>query len=402
MKKTTYIPTLLALLAGITACDSGDMPVQHREDYSLITFSAQAQRLQGESVAEKKLMTRANPYEAYDPTRHPLTMGVFGYYDIASYSALTPSANDTRAAVGLPNPVFNNDTETYDATSGTWGDNLKKRWDDYRGATMFDFFAYMPQQTGVTVERTATNSYTLTIPFTMPDGNPMLFDTKQAPIICALPEHKEGTSAEGNQFTFERMVNMQFDQTLTGYTLHFRLDPKMGAIRNFRIKGVTLSGENAYAGKVSRTYSWTNNSGSTTSGSWTATAIQWTDLQRKTTSDTPAALPNRTTDEQTADEDVVVSTTDYTQWGGTFYVIPDAQFLPTIAVTYDVEFVAEDGTMVITRKDVTSTITLNRQNFNSLATGKTAMISPIRILIQPRYLYVLADEDAYTGHLLIE
>lgn len=30
------------------------------------------------------------------------------------------------------------------------------------------------------------------------------------------------------------------------------------------------------------------------------------------------------------------------------------------------------------------------------------MINPIRILIQPRYLYVLADEDAYTGQLLID
>ena len=30
------------------------------------------------------------------------------------------------------------------------------------------------------------------------------------------------------------------------------------------------------------------------------------------------------------------------------------------------------------------------------------MIQPIQILIQPRYLYVMADEDAYTGRLLLE
>lgn len=64
------------------------------------------------------------------------------------------------------------------------------------------------------------------------------------------------------------------------------------------------------------------------------------------------------------------------------------------------ELIAKDGTTVVTRKDVTSNIVLNKGNFSSLATGKTAMIN--RILIQPRYLYVLADQDAYTGHLLID
>lgn len=398
MKKTTYTPLALALLAAsLTACDSGDAPVQHPDDYGFITFSAQTQRLQGESVVEKKLMTRVNPYEAYDPQRHPLTMGVFGYYDIASYSALGADASSDAATTApkLPNPVFSNATEAYSTASGTWSDELRKRWDDYKGATSFDFFAYMPQTIGATVARTATDTYTLSVPFTMPEGKPMLFDTKQAPIICALPEHKEGTNASGNQFTFERVVSLQFDQTLTGYTLHFRLDTKMGAIRNFRIKGVTLSGENAYSGTVSRTYSWAD-------GSWTANAIQWSDLQRKSTVDAPAPLPNKATDTQATDDEVVVSTNDFTQWGTAFYVIPDQQFLPTISVTYDVEFKAEDGTTVITRKGVQSTIVLNKKNFTSLATGKTAMISPIRILIQPRYLYVLADEDAYTGHLLIE
>lgn len=407
MKKTTYTTLALAILAAsLTACDSGDAPVQHPDDYGFITFSAQTQRLQGESVVEKKLMTRANPYEAYDPQRHPLTMGVFGYYDIASYTALgtilggttdaaSDQSSDATRAVALPNPVFSNATEAYNTVSGTWSDELRKRWDDYKGAKSFDFFAYMPQMAGATVRRTATDTYTLSIPFTMPEDKPMLFDTKQAPIICALPEHKEGTNASGNQFTFERIVNLQFDQTLTGYTLHFRLDSKMGAIRNFRIKGVTLSGENTYAGTVSRTYTWAN-------GSWTANTIQWSDLQRKSTADVATPLPNKATDTQTTDDEVVVSTGDFTQWGTAFYVIPDPDFKPTISVTYDVEFTAEDGSTIITRKDVTSTIVLNKTNFSSLATGKTAMINPIRILIQPRYLYVLADEDAYTGHLLIE
>lgn len=128
----------------------------------------------------------------------------------------------------------------------------------------------------------------------------------------------------------------------------------------------------------------------------------WTDLKRTSSTSVPTVIPNRATETQAADDEVVVSSKDFSQWGSTFYVIPDADFLPTISVTYDVEFTAEDGSTVVTRNDVTSSIILNKKNFSGLASGKTAMISPIRILIQPRYLYVLADEDAYTGHLLIE
>lgn len=391
MKKTSYIPVLLATLAGLSACEgSGDYMPQQPDDYSLITFSAQTQCLQEEDVAVRKAMTRTNPYEAYNPERHPLTMGVFGFYDIASYSGL----NATRA-VALPNPVFNNDTETYNTASGTWSDALRKRWDDYRGAKMFDFFAYMPQTAGASVERILQDTYTLYVPFSMPDGKAALFSQQQAPVVCALPVHKEGTTASGKQFTFERVVNMQFDQTLTAYSLHFRLDPKMGALRSFRIKGVTISGTNAYAGTVCRTYSWADNQ-------WTAGDILWTDLKRTSSTSVPTVIPNRATETQAADDEVVVSSKDFSQWGSTFYVIPDADFLPTISVTYDVEFTAEDGSTVVTRNDVTSSIILNKKNFSGLASGKTAMISPIRILIQPRYLYVLADEDAYTGHLLIE
>lgn len=390
MKKISYIPTLLAAVAGFSACDNGDYTPQQPEDYSIITFSAQTQRIQEEETTARKAMTRTNPYEAYDPARHPLTMGVFGFYDIASYSGI-----DATRAVALPNPVFSNDTETYSTTSGTWSDALRKRWDDYRGAKMFDFFAYMPQTAGAEVARNGSDTYTLSVPFTMPEGKAALFSQKQAPVICALPVHKEGTSASGNQFTFERVVSMQFDQTLTAYSLHFRLDTKMGTLRSFRIKGVTISGTNAYAGTVSRTYSWTDNA-------WTAGNIQWTDLKRTSSDGEQTAIPNKTAETQTADEELAVSSKDFSQWGTAFYVIPDQQFLPTISVTYDVELTAEDGSTVITRKDVTSTIVLNKKNFTGLSTGKTAMISPIRILIQPRYLYVLADEDAYTGHLLID
>ena len=369
----------------LTACSSSDIEPQQPTDYDYFTFRASTQ----------KMLTRANPYEEYDPQRHPTTMGVFGYHELADYEALTAA---TRASSPLPNPIYDNDVTQYNSVTTNWEDAQRKRWDDYRGAKSFDFFAYMPQSAGSKVERTLTDSYTLSVPFSMPAASPFIIDSKQAPIVCALPSHKEGTTAEGNEFTFERIISFQFDQTLTAYTLLFKLDEKMSAIRKFRIKKVTLTGNIATAGTVCRTYSWANKE-------WTASDIQWTNISRSLFSDSPALIPynaNGQDGEDSASKTLLVSSKDFSQWGERLYVIPDPDFKPTISVKYDVEMTAEDGSTIITRKDVTSTIELNKNNFSALATGKTAMINPIRILIQPRYLYVLADDDAYIGHLLIE
>ena len=397
MKKKKTIILAIAALATLIACDSGDAPLQHADSYDYITFAAQPQRL----------LTRTNPYEAYDAQRHPATMGTFGYHDLAS-------ATDLAAAAYC---IFNNETATYTPATAEWTTATRKRWSDYSKATSFDFFAYMPQAAGATLTRTATSAYTLTLPFTMTvaqsssDGAstpvaPVILDTKAVPIICALPEHKEGKTASDGDFTFDRVINMQFDQTLTGYRLLFQLDPTMGAIRQFRIKSVTLSGQLATSGTVSRSYSWSDNK-----KEWTADGIQWTGINRQSFDDSPFAIPyknntaandNNTTVFDDDTKTAVVTNDDYTQWGPDFYTIPDAQFRPVISVTYDAELKAEDGTTVVSRKDITSTITLNKENFSSLTTGKIAIINPIKILIQPRYLYVLADDDAYAGHLLIK
>lgn len=379
MKNFLYIPLAVAAL---TACDGSDTAtaVQHPDGYDYILLSAQPQTV----------VTRANAYEGYDETRHPATMGVMGYYDIASYNDL-----NTQSTVSTPNPVFGNATMTYNATAtNRWTYSPLKKWDDYKGATAFDFFAYMPQRDGSTVTRTTEddNSYTLSIPFAMPDGDCAITDQRLAPIICNLPEHKEGTTAEGDEFTFDRMVTMKFDQTLTAYRLLFRLDARMGAMRQFRIKGVSISGSAATAGTVSRTYHWKDSE-------WTADDIVWS-ITSRLADGAKTTIPNAA--DANGDNTLLMPTTEYAQWGGTFYVIPDASFQPVIAVKYDVEFVDQDGKTVVTRKDVTSTIELNKNNFASLASGGIAMVNPIRILVQPRYLYVMADQDAYTGYLLVE
>lgn len=365
----------LSGVALLVSCTS-DIPVQHSDDYGYITFAVKAQQPQ----------TRTNDYEAYDASKHPVTMGVMGY------------------ANGLTETVFSNDIATYNAASGVWSTNPQKRWDAYKGKKTFDFFAYMPQTENATVMHSETdNTYTLSVPFTTTDGSTteegtttggILLDVKKAPIICALPAHRYDTDAETGQLIFDRVIDLRFDQALTGYRLLFTLGEKMGAIRNFVLRTVTVSGELAASGTVSRTYKQNNDE-------WTAQDILWTDIERKNVEteikngDSKASLT--LTYSKDADGNDI-----YQQWGTDFYAIPDDKFTPTITVTYDVVFTAEDGTTVTTRQDVTSTITLNKSNFEKLAKGGIGKINPIRILIEPRYLYVLSDDDAYSGHLLIE
>lgn len=367
MKHLSSIAAIISL-ASLSACDSSDMPIQHADSYGYITFSAQSQ----------KILTRTNPYEAYNPERHPATMGVFGY-------------QDNEAA----EPIFRNETATYNASTQSWPTTTQKRWADYPNASSFNFFAYMPHTEGATLKRTLNGTGILSFPFSMENATaPVIFDRKAAPIICALPISKGAITTENE----DRVINLKFDQTLTGYSLSFRLDAKMNAIRHFRIHSVTLSGNLATSCTITRSYTWND-----ASNSWNASDIGWSEVHRAPFVDTPIPYKgygSKAYDDAT--QTAIVTSEGYTQWGSDFFTIPDADFTPKIKVTYDVELIAEDGTTVVTRKNATSVITLNKDNFGNLTTGKTAMINPIRILIQPRYLYVLADQDAYTGHLLID
>lgn len=401
MKKFLNIVTpLIILLAILTACESSDMPIQHADNYAYISFSAKTE----------KTLTRTNPYEAYDAAKHPATMGVFGY-----------QSNTSRPKLDGDNTIYSNESVSYNSTTENWTATNRKRWNEYLGkAISFHFFAYMPKVDGAKVISTS-RTFTLSFPFAMSTSaeetssentssnhtpSPVIFDIKKAPIICAIPQSREGMDAQKTEYIFDRVVNFWFDQTLTGYRLLFKLDTKMGAVRQFRIKRVTLSGNLATSGTVSRSYTWDE-----TKKQWTQGAIGWKDLAYQTfdsfeipykdnqddTNTTSSAFENAT-------KSILLdnSIKDYTQWGPAFYTIPDKNFTPTINVTYDVVFKDENKQEVITRKGVTSAIELNEKNFETLKQGVTAMIYPIRILIQPRYLYVLADEDAYTGHLLID
>ena len=406
MKKFLNIVTpLIILLAILTACESNDMPIQHADNYAYISFSAKTE----------KTLTRTNPYEAYDAAKHPATMGVFGYYSSTSHPKLDGD-----------NSIYTNESVSYNSTTENWTATNRKRWNEYLGkAVSFHFFAYMPKVDGAKVISTS-RTFTLSFPFAMSTSaeetstentssndtpSPVIFDITKAPIICALPQSREGMDAQKTEYTFERVVNFQFDQTLTGYRLLFKLDTKMGAVRQFRIKSVTLSGKLATSGTVSRSYTWDE-----TKKLWTQGAIGWKEDDITYTTFDSIAIPYKDNQDDTnttssafenEKKSILLdnSIKDYTQWGPAFYTIPDKNFTPTIKVKYDVVFKDKNKKEVITRKGVTSAIELNEKNFESLKNQKqgiTAMIYPIRILIQPRYLYVLADEDAYTGHLLID
>lgn len=385
MKKKQYITLLTTVLIGMNACESSDLPIQHADSYDYITFAVKTQKPQ----------TRAQVYEGYDASRHPHTLGVFGYYNLP--------AHDFASAEG--NAIFNNETVRYDTQSGNWKTNSERKWDDYKNNN-FDFFGYMPQNAQASLLKpSATEStYVLSIPYTIPQFNdkasPILFDLKQAPIICALPEHKEGTTAAGTEKTFERVVEMRFDQTMTGYYLNFQLDTRMNKLRHFRIKGVKIYGTLPTGGTLSRSYTFKENS-------WTAEAIKWTNLQTTVfDANNGIALAMKQDAEKLASpkdgETLNIDDKDFHRWGATFYAPSTPLFVPTIAVTYDVTMADEKGTEVITRKDVTSTIVLNQQYFSTLKPESTATIYPINILIQPRFLYVLADQDAWSGFLLVD
>ena len=164
MKHLSSIAAIISL-ASLSACDSSDMPIQHADSYGYITFSAQSQ----------KILTRTNPYEAYNPERHPATMGIFGYQD-----------NDTA------DPIFRNETATYNASTQSWPTATQERWADYPNASSFSFFAYMPYSEAATLTNTITGIYTLSFPFSMENAtSPVSSTPRQHPSSALSPSARE-------------------------------------------------------------------------------------------------------------------------------------------------------------------------------------------------------------------
>ena len=382
MIKKMCIPLIAALT--VSCQNEEDLPVQHPDDYDLITFQAMTAKEQTRAVSG---------YETYDNEKHPETMGVFGYFDM----------HNTTADYLSNNNIMENTSIEYNAEGKKWkysNPSDQKHWADYVQYNSFDFLAYMPYETkdNVTIARQGeVTDSTFTLSFKVVKGDkcklPIVTQSTQAPLICNAPVH-ENSAELGTQ------VHFLFDQTLTGFTLNFQIDAGMAAIRYFRIKSVNIYGDNlANGGTVSRSYTW-----NTRGGTWTSGDILWSDITREhITKESPVSSDyyKAETDPCYDASSLIVNADKYRQWGKPFYAIPDASFNPTIAVTYDVEYIDESDNNVVTRENITSTIVLNKTNFSSLASGKPGHVNAIKILIKPRYLYVLGDEARSEGLLLV-
>ena len=343
MIKKMCIPLIAALT--VSCQNEEDLPVQHPDDYDLITFQAMTAKEQTRAVSG---------YETYDNGKHPGTMGVFGYFDL----------HNTKAGNLSNNNIMENTSIEYDAAGNKWkysNPSDEKHWADYVQYNSFDFLAYMPYETkdNVTIARQEQVTYsTFTLSFKVVKGAdcqlPIVRQSTQAPLICNAPVH-ENSAELGTQ------VHFLFDQTLTGFTLNFQIDAGMAAIRYFRIKSVNIYGDNlANGGTVSRSYTW-----NTGGGTWTSGDILWSDITRENiTKESSVSIDyyKAEADPCYDESSLIVKADKYRQWGKPFYAIPDALFNPTIAVTYDVEYKDEsDNNVVVTRENITSTIVLSTQ-----------------------------------------
>lgn len=148
-------------------------------------------------------------------------------------------------------------------------------------------------------------------------------------------------SDQDEKLSFEHTVKFKFDQTLIGYKLLFKLDPTMGAIRQFHIKSVNITGEIPISGTITRAFTYNTNT-----KKWTAGKIIWKDIATKTfTKEAPVSIPyqNTSSSENQSSTSLEISSTEYQPWGDIFYTIPLATFQPSINVTYDVKMTTQDG-----------------------------------------------------------
>lgn len=308
----------------------------------------------------------------WNPEIHASTLGVFGFAD----------GYDSKK-------IFDNQKIQYNTTTQTW--TTQKYWGEYSDKTSFDFFGYMMEADNLPSATLTKSGNAYTLSFSASIISPILTSPDKTPLICHSPTHCSKSTS----------VVFQMDQTLTGYSVWFKLGDNMDNVRDFTIKSVKIYGNNLpISGTVNRTYTLND-------GTWTAGEVSWNVTGTQSVAETPAvSIPISLEPKQ-----VTVNThTDWVKWGGSgitdgaFFAIPSADFTPTIEVTYDV--VANDDNngdgSIITRKDVKSTIILNSDNFKDLTAGTPGIIHPIKIKIVPKYLYVLSDDDQSTGFLVVE
>lgn len=374
---------LLSIVA-LTACSSElhyDMPDNYSNN---IRFTV------GDVVADTPASRATNHnHIEYNKADHADNLCVFGYHtDITNDNAIFDN-------------VFLEGSVDTDAKA-IW--KTTEYWENYSQYTNFNFLAYMTEGAaaiaGATVTSPATNQYKLSVPCTL--TAPVISTGDNSLLLCHEPLTKHTAS-------FTDPLKFVMDQTLTGFSLWFKLGNKMDNIRDFQIKKITLSGSYPKSGTATKTYTL-----NTLTGAWTSDDVVWENLgssvaiTKKDSSD-----PYEVTTAAGTPLTINKSATDFIKWGnpakisdGAFYAIPSSTFNPTITVTYDV-IVDNDGPTTdgnqstITRKGVVSNIQLINTNFGNYTTGIPGFVHPIKIQIVPSYLYVLADDDQTNGILIV-
>ena len=373
IKKLNIFMTAAAALM-LAACSSEDLPLTHPDGYGEINFTV-----------GNEAVTRADgdiTYVAYDYSRDPHSMGVYGWHDLSS---------STFGVAG--NNMFSN-TEvkaTLDEGIVTWSYENKKYWIDYVNCGTFDFFGYMPYNKDATLTSTKTNEYKFSMPVEFEEGF-SVFSPIETSLICNKPEHK--INADGT-------VPFKMDQTLMAYTLVFQLGDKMDNVRDFIIKDVKIYGEGmAHKGTVSRTYTWDGIS------AWSSSSITWDDTQIVNVEKASAkSIPYKNNagddddlkdfykDGATEGVGTLRVTATPVQWGTPIYMIPIPAAKPMFEVIYDVVVVDENGKDIVTRENIHSFIEVNEANFGEISQTTLGKIRPVTIKIVPDHLYVLADAD---------
>lgn len=346
----------MCALSLLTACGSDDLPLTKSDEATFITFGATMENILTRAA------TTPEGHEAWKTT-DPQSMKVFGWV----------GAEQKMKGIQV----------NYDNVNSEWAYNPPQYWADYLTNEDYAFVACMPYSAGITGEY-AGGKYSVRMPVSISSG----FYTDANKANFPLISHLNFNPQVGE------VVGFHMDQTLTAFNIQFALDAKMSQLRYFRIKSVKISGKMPVSGTVTCTFAK-----SSTGCIQSNASLKWDDVVIN--NECPSwTIPGS--------EYIDVKNVGFVPWGSSaesptvFYVIPSADFNPTITVTYDV-YENYDGKNVITRKDVVSTIVFNKDNFatytSAAAIGK---INPIKIKIVPDYLYVLADYDQTTGYLVLE
>ena len=379
-----HISLALTLTLSFISCSNEDFLTTSSDETKVMSFSIGTSM---DEVASKASITY-RPWETGDPT----TIGVYGLHDR-----------------GMAEKIFDNQQVTWNEGESKWEYTPLKYWADYTSFKTFDFFGYMPRvasdssnpeepRNGAKLEKDPeAEDYTLSFPVTL--SNSVINDVSNVPLICATPVHKTRVGETISYF---------MDQTMTGFSLKFKLGDKMSNIRDFVIKSVKIKGAAETLptyGVVSRTYTY-----DPSTDSWSAGDITWSDIATNA-----AAIDYEVPFVDHDGAGTIYDSTNSTlrigysnpgaesQWGANFYAIPSASFTPTIEVTYDVTVQDEEGNYIETRTDITNTIQFSNGYFDAYASGGSVdQLHTILVQIVPNYLYVLADADQRASWLSLE